>query len=94
MTYEELCEKRILAYKQYLNSINSYTTEYARSNNPIKMGDIITDHVGSIKVEGIKNTVPSSEKPQCIYYGIELKKDLTPMKKQSNRHVYQQNLQK
>jgi hypothetical protein len=92
-----------IEYKLKLNDIEKRFEEdkrilardYAYSNNPNKIGDIVTDHIGSIKIERIKYTlgwVSMKELPFCVYEGIELKKDGTSTKKQNHRDVYQNNL--
>jgi hypothetical protein len=68
--------------------------EYAFSNNTVKIGDKITDHCGSIEVESINITLGFMKKyPECVYYGIGLKKDMTPRKDGSKRHVYQSDIE-
>ncbi len=55
---------------------------FAQENNPYQVGDIVTDHIGSLKIESIKYSRNGyNELPCCIYFGIELKKDGTPMKR-------------
>ena len=67
---------------------------YAHENNPYKPGDIIKDHIGSIIIEKINYTVEYSSKfPTCRYFGLELKKDLTPRKDGSKRWIYQPNIE-
>ena len=66
--------------------------EFSFSNNPHKIGDIITDNIGSIKIEKIKWGKLIYKYPCCVYYGVELKKDLTPTKKQNNTQIWQSNL--
>jgi len=65
--------------------------EYCLGNNTVKIGDIVADHIGSVKVERILVEY-SLTRPQCVYVGAELKKDLTPRKDGSKRSVYAQNL--
>lgn len=65
--------------------------ECALSNNQYNVGDIVTDHIGSVKVEKIMTTT-SNDKPTCVYYGIELKKDMTPKKNDPRRQAWQNNL--
>lgn len=65
--------------------------EYCLVNNTVKIGDIVTDHLGSVKVERILVEY-SLTRPQCVYVGSELKKDLTPRKDGSKRNVYAQNI--
>lgn len=69
--------------------------EYAFSNSTYSIGDIITDSVGSIKIELIQYTVGGSfysKHPQCVFSGVELKKDLTPTKKGEKRKIYQSSI--
>lgn len=65
--------------------------EFAKANNPYKIGDIVKDHIGKLKIEKISYFMFYSQ-PSCIYYGVELKKDGTPCKIQSGRPVYQKNI--
>ena len=59
----------------------------------VKIGDIVTDHTGSVKVERITFYRGFNDSlPVCVYHGIELKKDLTPTKKGDKREVYQNNI--
>ena len=64
--------------------------EYALANNTVRIGDIVKDHLGAIKVEEIKfyHVGP----PQCVYVGVVLKKDGTPTKQGKTRSVFQSNL--
>lgn len=69
--------------------------EYAFSNNTYKLGDVIADSVGSIKIEYIQYTTRAdymSKYPECVFTGIELKKDLTPTKKGEKRKIYQSSI--
>ena len=67
---------------------------YAQENNPYKVGDTIKDHIGSVVIEKIAYTINYSNKfPTCSYYGLELKKDLTPRKDGSKRWVAQNNIE-
>jgi hypothetical protein len=99
MSQEQIKRMTELEYKEalkelaaeYENNKVALAKDFAISNNTVKYGDIITDHIGSLEVK--RMTVSTfSKQPQMVYYGIELKKDLTPMKNQTNRAVYQSNL--
>jgi hypothetical protein len=88
-------------YRQKMNDINIRVSreqkevgrQYAFSNNPHSIGDVVTDHIGSIKVEEIKWTIDHGTLlPTCVYYGVVLKKDGTPTKKGDRRPVWQSNL--
>lgn len=99
MTKEEYI-KRIYEIKcKCQDEINALGVEYAKSNNPHKVGDIIHDHIGSIKIERVQivlsaNVSISFNESYCRYYGIQLKKDGSPMKRQDpTRSIYQKNIQ-
>ena len=64
--------------------------KYALSNNPIKIGDKVTDHIGTIKVEGIG--VFMEPVPSCIYRGVCYTKAGKPVKSNEKRNVYQDNI--
>jgi hypothetical protein len=72
--------------KEYERDKNILIRDYCFSNNPYKVGDKFTDHIGSIIIEEIKYSVISL---CCIYFGIELKKDGTPRKDGSKRRAVQ-----
>lgn len=76
---------------EFENKKKELIKECAFSNNPYKVGDIVADHIGSVRIEKIMATT-SDHKPTCIYYGLELKKDLTNRKDGSKRRVWQINL--
>ncbi len=88
MTKEEYKIKAQELINNFETQKSLLAKEYAFANNSIKVGDIIKDHISSIKVEQIKYERASflNEYPQCIYVGIELKKDLTPTKKETKRN--------
>lgn len=80
------------------DEINALGVEYAQSNNPHKVGDIIHDHMGSMKIERVQivlgaNVSISFNESYCRYYGIQLKKDGSPMKRQDpTRSICQMNI--
>ena len=71
--------------------------EFAYANNPYKIGDIVTDHIGTtVKIEKIQiylglGIYPQCV-PQCVYTGVELTKKGEPNKKGNKRSVYQSNI--
>lgn len=90
MTIEEYQSELKLLESEFLKRKYRLVKECALSNNDYQIGDIFTDHIGSIKVEQI-DVVLSSQKPTCVYCGIELKKDGTPTKKRTKRQAWQIN---
>jgi hypothetical protein len=67
--------------------------EYCDANNPYKVGDKFTDHIGTILIEkiGYVYRLWDGDSPCCIYNGPELKKDGTPKKNGDKRTAYQTN---
>lgn len=70
----QAARSRFLAAKRKLGS------EYALSNNPYKVGDIVKDSQNRIlRITNISVGYSSlQEKYMCVYTGMVLKKDLTP----------------
>lgn len=68
--------------------------EFATQNNPIKVGDIVTDHYHTIKVEHIsyRSWQYGGKYPECVYKGVLLKKDGTPYKSMKYSDAYQSNV--
>jgi len=79
----------------YKRKVLQLSKDYAASNNPYKAGDIVTDHIGPIKIESMGYAWDSLKgMPTCTYIGLELKKDGTPKKRGIIRKAYQINLLK
>lgn len=95
MDFKELKEKRRELYEKYEKENQELDKQYALENNPVKIGDIVTDHYHTIKVESMMQTT-SCEVPQMKYYGTELKKDGKPKKVQprTKEPVFQRNIKK
>jgi hypothetical protein len=78
--------------KDYELKLKSLAKECALSNNPYKIGDVVTDHMGSIKIEQIQFTLGGVNLPQCAYTGIELTKKGEPNKRGTKRRIYQSSI--
>lgn len=70
--------------------IKKLKREYALTNNPIKIGDIVTDGYSTVKVEKI--VVYLNNPPCCVYRGPELNKNKTVKKNGKITDIYQTNL--
>lgn len=92
MKLEEYKEKLKFLETDFKNKKYELNKVYALFNNPYEVGDIATDHMGSIRIEKLDTDTDSMGIPSCVYYGLELKKDLTPTKRPERRHVWQTNL--
>ena len=87
-------QKRIAKLESKLvQDKNQLLREFININNPYKIGDTITDHIGSIKFEKIRYSWGGSFfKPTAVYYGVELKKDGASKKNGNKRAVYGSNI--
>jgi hypothetical protein len=100
MIYEDYINKLKLLEKEYDYKKSNLAKEFAFSNNLYKEGDIITDHIKTIKIEQIRYTKNGmNNKPECVYDGPELKKDKTTKKernigKELQGRIFQSNIQK
>lgn len=67
---------------------------FATKNNPYKIGDIVTDHIGTLLIEKIQfKPSYNANLPQCVFKGLELKKDGTPkIRQDKNRRIYQDDI--
>lgn len=78
---EKYCnDEKIIIYKKYICD-----------NNPVNIGDIVTDHYHTLKVESIKYHI-CGDGSCAIYYGAELNKDGSIRKQKRSDHLYQLNM--
>lgn len=85
-------------YSDEIDKINQETADkirllkrkYALDNNPIRIGDLITDVFSTIKVEKI--FVYLRDPPCCVYRGPQLNKNKTVKKNGKTADIYQTNL--
>lgn len=87
----DLRKKELLA--TYTSSMRALQSSFALENNPHKIGDIVKDFQGWMKIE---NVFPSlkfgNNYPECRYTGIELTLKMVPKLKQSGRGLFQSNV--
>lgn len=79
---------------EYEKKKTSACIEYCKANNKVSVGDKITSRHGeSILVDKITFSMGwRSDSPECIYHGLELKKDLTERKDKRRSVIHQSNL--
>lgn len=90
--------------EEYLNKIklieheakikkNTISKNYAIEHKLASIGDIVTDHYQTIKVESIGWGYPfRGDTPKASYSGVKLKKNLTPYKSGEICRVYDGNI--
>lgn len=92
MTHEEYLKKIKDLNREFGEKKTSIMKSYVDANNKYKIGDTVTDHLGSIKVEKISYHWGLYDKPCAVFYGSELKKDGTVKKLGGKRNLYQSNI--
>lgn len=95
MTEEEYKQKLGELEIEYKNKKNALGQEFAISNNPYKVGDILQDHYQIIRVEKIRWAwmYATSPTPGCLYFGTQLTAKLEPKKRQGiNPYMHQSNV--
>lgn len=80
MTSEELQEKCMALQRECNDKQMELRKQYAIEHNPVKVGDIVTDHYHTIRVEKI--SMYGHPVPYMKYTGIELTKQGEPKKRQ------------
>lgn len=92
MTAKELLEKTIALQRECNEKQSVLRKQYAIERNPVKVGDIVTDHYHTIRVE--RMCVIGQHKPYMKYHGTELTKQGEPKKRQPvpDNPVFQENV--
>ena len=92
MTLEEFQQKTEIINKDRDKKWLDLCKDYAFTNNPYKVGDILEDHYQIIKIESIKLSI-TRESACCIYIGPQLRmKTLEPYKNGAKSTMYQLNV--
>ena len=93
MNYDEYKHELNLLQTEFDNKKEQLYSKYAFANNLVKIGDNVTDHFHTIKVESIKVHFDGIlKKPNCVYFGSELTKTGAIKKKNPDNYLYQCNL--
>lgn len=92
MTAKELQEKMIALQREFIEKQSVLLKQYAIEHNPVKVGDIVTDHYHTIRVE--RMGVYGHPVPFMRYHGTELTKQGEPKKRQPvpDNPAYQNNV--
>jgi hypothetical protein len=93
MTAEELQAALKEAEQKYELERIGLFKKFCEAKNPYKIGDVFTDHIGSIRIQKFRYSISNYpvENSCMIYEGIELKKDGTPKKNNPIRRAWQSN---
>ena len=92
MTTKELSEKMMELQRECNEKQSMLRKQYAIEHNPVKVGDIVTDHYHTIRVENI--CIYGHPVPFMRYLGTELTKQGEPKKRQPDPRnpVFQSNV--
>ena len=94
MTLDEYKKKKQGLKEAYEKALRDLDREYATSNNPYKVGDVITDHIGSGRIRKVVDIYFRSYDtiPVLIYECDNLTKKGEIQKREPIRRIYQGNL--
>ena len=94
MTLEEYKSKVKSLKKRHGDELRDIAIEYANENRIADIGDIVTDHCGSLKVERItySGQTVSGEGPTCIYHGLCFTESCKPFKNNKKTVAWQDNI--
>ena len=90
MTYEDYKKELDLIKKDAAAKEDALIIKFVNSNNPHKIGDVVTDNIGSIIIDKIKCSRGAT--PCAVYYGVELTKKGQPNRRGERRGIYQSDL--
>lgn len=92
MTQQEYNIELNLLTSKFQKEKKEIDKKFAIANNPYKIGDFITDHVATIKVEEISFWKSLNGIPSCVYTGTQYNKDGSISKKQDHDTIFQMNI--
>lgn len=93
MTPEELTKQCLELQKECNDKQMALRIQFAQEHNPVKVGDIVTDHYHTIRVENM--SVYGHPIPYMRYTGIAMTKKGVPAKRQPcpREPVFQSNIE-
>ena len=91
MKLSEYAARRLLMEKKHKAELDALAVKFAKANNKVKSGDVLTDHFETIVVDDIVFLMDRT-KPECIYSGYVLTKKRLFRVDKKRATVYQSNL--
>lgn len=92
MGLEEYNHEKCLLYDEYQEKVFLLKLRFAEENNPCKVGDVVTDHQTTIRVEKWELASGSGNVPYLLYTGVVLTKSGSESKRQKSNYIYQSNI--
>ena len=90
MTLDEYKDKTQAMQKRHTIELKRLAVEYVHTNNSVSIGDLVRDHIGTIKVRVV--LVSGLQHPECVYRGVQYTTRGIAFKAGKERDVYQSNL--
>lgn len=90
MTEQEYKDALKVIDDERITKWHNLIKQYAKSQRKFGIGDIIQQYDTLLKIENF-GTYAGMNMPEVVYRGIELKKDLTPKKRQDGTAIYGNN---
>jgi hypothetical protein len=91
MTIEEYKERLAVITTEFEIEKRKLNGDYAMSNRRFNKGDILKGYNSTILVDEFKLGRSFNGIPYLVYYGFELKKDLTPKKNGARDSIHDDN---
>jgi len=94
MTIEEYKEKVNIILSKARADYNDLCREYARSNDTVKMGDIVNNILVDKKVIRFSiDNIRDDKIPEMIYHGVKINKNGKPNKLGTRDYVFQHDIE-
>lgn len=93
MTHQEFRAEMEDLEKQYKLEKKRIINEYVMSWCPYKIGDIVRDHIGFVKIEKIVPIIGICNKVDIMMLGTEYTLKLEPKKTGTRRNIYHSNIE-
>lgn len=93
MTHQEFRAEMEDLEEQYKLEKKRILCEYVMSWCPYKIGDIVRDHIGFVKIEKIVPIIGICNKVDIMMLGTEYTLKLEPKKTGARRNIYHSNIE-
>ena len=91
MKLSEYTALRVLMEKKHKEELDALAVKFAKANNRVKSGDVLTDHFQTMVVDDIVIFMDRTN-PECIYHGYVLTKKGVYRSDMKRATIYQSNL--
>lgn len=93
MTHQEFRAEMEDLEEQYKLERKRILNEYVMSWCPYKIGDIVRDHIGFVRIEKIVPIIGICSKVDIMMFGTEYTLKLEPKKTGTRRNIYHSNIE-